>query len=234
MSEITNPFQACNNIFFKPNGVFKAIDEKNNWSWIPFFVVIAMSVLPAYLYFNFVDFDWYKNMLIDTQYGDLSPAEQDIYRDNMARPQTMVFMLIGGVLGPIFINAILALYLNLMTKSDEENLNGYTDWYGFTWWAGMPVVVSGLLGIALVALSDNHQVLPSIVSPLSMAYIFNITMESNWFGLAQSVRIDSIWSIYLIAVGIAQWTSFSTKKSTIIASAPFVIILGIWAITNII
>ena len=35
MSEVTNPIQACNDIFFKPNGVFKAVNEHNNWSWVP-------------------------------------------------------------------------------------------------------------------------------------------------------------------------------------------------------
>ena len=34
MSEVTNPIQACNDIFFKPNGVFKAVNEHNNWSWL--------------------------------------------------------------------------------------------------------------------------------------------------------------------------------------------------------
>ena len=230
MSEVTNPFQACNNIFFKPNGVFRAIDENNNWSWIPFFVVILMSVLPAYLYINFVDFEWYKNMLVNTQYGELSPAEQDNIRGNMAQPQVMVAMIMFGILGPIVVNAILALYLNLTTKSDEENLNGYTDWYGFTWWAGMPVVVSALLGIALIAIEDNHQVLPTILSPLSVAYIFNVGMESDWFGFAQALRLETLWSVYLITVGITQWTSFDTKKSAIIAAAPFVIIMGVWAL----
>ncbi|GGF71981.1 Yip1 family protein [Alteromonas lipolytica] len=230
MSDVTNPFQGCNNIFFKPNGVFKTIDEKNNWSWIPFLVVIAMSVLPAYLFINSIDFEWYKNLIIDTQYGDLSPAEKNMYRDNMTQSQVMMFMMVGGIIGPIVYNAILALYLNLMTRSCEENLNGYTDWYGFTWWVSMPVVVGAVMGMALIALSDSAQLQPSIVSPLSVSYLFGIGMESDWFSFAQSIRLETFWSIYLITVGIAQWTSFSTKKSAIIAAAPFVIIMGLWAI----
>ncbi|NVK55946.1 MAG: YIP1 family protein [Alteromonadaceae bacterium] len=234
MSEVSNPFQACNNIFVKPNGVFKALNEKNNWSWIAFFIVIAMSILPAYLFMNYVDFEWYKGIIIDTQYADVSPAEQDIIRANMAQSTVMTFMMIGGILGPILINAILALYLNLTTKSDEENLNGYTDWYGFTWWVGMPVVVSSLIAIALIAMSSNHQILPTIISPLSVAYLFSVEMGSDWFSFAQSVRIDSLWSIYLITVGVSQWTSFTTKKSAIIATAPFAIIWLVWAIINLV
>ncbi|MFS1703181.1 Yip1 family protein [Alteromonas sp. AMM-1] len=234
MSEVTNPIQACNDIFFKPNGVFKAVNEHNNWSWVPFLIVIVLSVLPGYLFINFVDFSWYQNMLIDTQYGEMSPAEQDQMRMGMQQSAIQMFMLIGGILGPIVVNAVVALYLHLMTKSDEQNLNGFTDWYGFTWWASMPAVINALLAIALIALSENHQVLPTIISPLSVAYWADVQMSSEWFGFAQSLRLESLWTIYLIAVGIAQWTSFSTKKATIIACAPFAVIWAIWLVVNLI
>ncbi|MDC8831602.1 YIP1 family protein [Alteromonas gilva] len=232
MSEVTNPLQACNTIFVKPNSVFKALNEKSNWSWIPFFIVIAMSLLPAYLFINFVDFEWYKNILIDSQYGDVSPAEQDMVRAQMAKSSVMTFMMIGGIFGPIIINAVLALYLHLTTKSDEENLNGYTDWYGFTWWVGMPIVISSLIAIVLIAMSSDHQILPTIISPLSVAYLFNVDMASDWFAFAQSLRIDSLWTIYLITVGISQWTRFSTQKSATIAVAPFAVIWVVWAAIN--
>ncbi len=55
-------------------------------------------------------------------------------------------------------------------------------------------------------------------------------MESDWFGFAQALRLETLWSVYLITVGITQWTSFDTKKSAIIAAAPFVIIMGVWAL----
>lgn len=228
MSIVTNPLQACNDIFFKPNGVFKAIDENNNWSWVAFILVVTMSLLPAYLYINFVDFEWYKNMLVDTQYGDKSPAEKDMFREGMELSQVKFFMMVGGVLGPIVVNSILALYLNLMTRSAEENLNGYTDWYGFTWWASMPVVIGGLIAIALIAFNGDPQTLPTIISPLSLAYWFNVSMGSEWFAFTQSVRLESIWSIYLITVGVAQWTKFSAQKSLIIAAGPFVVIWVVW------
>ncbi|MCP4865003.1 MAG: YIP1 family protein, partial [Alteromonas sp.] len=53
---------------------------------------------------------------------------------------------------------------------------------------------------------------------------------SDWFGFAQALRLETLWSVYLITVGITQWTSFDTKKSAIIAAAPFVIIMGVWAL----
>lgn len=234
MSGVTNPLQACNDIFFKPNGVFRAINERDNWSWLPFIIYLTMTILPAYLFINYVDFEWYKNLIIESQYGNQSPAEKEMISTNMTQPQVMIFMMVGGVLGPIVINAILALYLHLTTKSDEENLNGYTDWYGFTWWIGMPVVVSSLVAIVLLALSSDHQVLPTIISPLSVAYIFNVPMSSEWFSFAQSLRLESLWTIYLINVGLSQWTNFPAKKCTLIAVAPFAVIWTVWLAVNLI
>lgn len=230
MSIVTNPFQACNDIFFKPNGVFRAVEEKENWSWLPFFIITALIVVPNYLYFQFVDFDWYKELIIQSQYKDLSPAEQDMYRNSMTSSQMVFFSLIGGPIVVIVLNALLAAYLNAMTKSDEQNLNGFTDWYGFTWWAGMPSTIAALSMIAILALADNHQLPPSDLNPLAIGYWFNITMDSPWFSLSQSLRLDTIWSIYLVIVGITQWTSFDTRKATIIACAPYAVIWGLWSI----
>lgn len=35
MHSVSNPFQACNDIFFRPNGVFKAVGEKKQLELVP-------------------------------------------------------------------------------------------------------------------------------------------------------------------------------------------------------
>lgn len=94
----------------------------------------------------------------------------------------------------------------------------------------MPYVLTGLISVVLLLFAGDHQVSPSVLAPLSLAYIFNIDMASTWFALAQSMRIELFLGIYLTTVGIAQWTSFTTKKAFIIAAAPYAIIYGIWCI----
>ncbi|WP_026374493.1 YIP1 family protein [Aestuariibacter salexigens] len=230
MHHVSNPFQACNDIFIKPNGVFAAIAEKHNWSWLPFFMVIVASSLPVYMYFNFVDFAWYTDLIISSTYGDLSPAEQDSIRQNMSRETVLTFALIGNFLGYIVINALVATYLNLVTKSDEENLNGFTDWYGFTWWVAMPVVIGALVSLAVILLSGDHQLQPASISPTSLAFWFGTDMGSDWFALSQSIRLEAFWSMYLMAVGVSQWTRFETQRAYIIAIAPYALIWTVWAL----
>ncbi|MCW8107766.1 YIP1 family protein [Alteromonas ponticola] len=230
MHKVSNPIQACNDIFFRPNGVFHALAEKNNWSWLPFFIVIIVTILPQYVYFNFVDFNWYTELLVDAQFADRTPAEQEQFRNQLSPTAALSFASVAVFFGYIAINAIVALYLNLATRSDEENLHGFTDWYGMTWWIGMPVVVSSLVALILILIAGDHQIPPTVLAPLSIAYVFSIDMGSPWFAFAQSLKVDAIWSIYLMSVGISQWTSFSTKKSTIIAVAPYAIIWAVWFI----
>ena len=230
MEKVSNPFQACNDIFFKPNRVFATLAETHNWSWLAFFIVVAIGILPGYMYFNFVDFDWYRELVIAANFADVSPAEQDMMRQSMTPQQTITFNVIGVILGTIVINAILAIYLNVAAKMDEENVNGFTDWYGFTWWVSLPVIVGSLLSIIIILLASDHQLPPSDLSPTAMGYWFSVDMSSKWFTFSQAIRLESFWTMYLIAVGISQWTRLPAQKAYIIAAAPYFIIWAIWAI----
>ena len=230
MTQVTNPLQACSDIFFKPNGVFAATNVNHNWSWFPFVFVISLGLLPAYMYFNYVDFDWYRELIINMAYADISPNQQATIRDNMTSSNVSMFSMFGVILSFIVINCILAVYLNLATKSDEENLHGFTDWFGFTWWISMPSIVSAVLSLLVIATADTHQLDPVSLSPTSLAYWGNVEMSSAWFSLAQALRIENLWSMYFMAVGITQWTRIRGNKAYLIAVAPYVMIWGIWTL----
>jgi hypothetical protein len=231
MDKVSNPFQAMKDIFVKPNQVFATINETYNWSWVPFICISMVSAIPVYMYFNFVDFSWYTEFMVQSLSGNLSPTEQSMLRSNMADQAQSLW---AGVFSSIFVvilsNAILALYLNIITKADEECIQGYTDWYGFSWWVSIPVIISSLIAALVVLLATDSQLSPMSLSPTSMAFIFNVGMDSAWSSFAQSIRLESFWVMYLIAVGLSQWTQIPTKKTYIIAIAPYAIIWVGWAL----
>lgn len=231
MDKVSNPLQACKNIFFKPNGVFTAIEDTHNWSWLPFFIVLATSILPVYLYFDFVDLQWYTQLIIDTSYADISPAEQDAIRSNMTQEQMPLVTSFMMFFSLIISNAIVATYLNITAKMDEECVQGFTDWYGFSWWTSMPGVINSLIAVLVILLASDTQLSPITINPTSLAYLFNIDMASDWFTVLQSIRIDTFWTMYLVTVGLSRWTKIAARKTYIIAIAPYVIIWGVWALT---
>jgi hypothetical protein len=229
MQQVSHPLQAMRDIFVKPNQVFATISDTHNWSWIPFICIAFMGMLPIYMYFNFVDFSWYTELMVQAMAGDLSPAEQNIFRNVMADQAQSLW---AGVFGSIFIllitHAILAFYLNIVTKADEDCVQGYTDWYGFSWWVSMPVIVSSLMGIIIVFMAQDNQLSPLSIAPTSLAFIFSVEMDSLWASLMQSIRLESIWVMYLTVVGLSQWTQLPTKKTYFIAITPYVLIWAVW------
>lgn len=233
MSEITNPIQACNEIFTKPTKVFPVLAEKNNWSWVPFLILVVFSALPSYLYFNSVDPTWYKELVITAQFADVSPAEQQQIRDNMPMDFMAIASVFGSVLGMVIINALFALYLNAIAKQDETHTHGFSDWYGFNWWATLPSIigaVGSLLAILLLNGDGLGQIPPEAIAPTSLGFVFGVDLESAWFGLMQNLRLEYIFNIYLTAVGIACWTDIPWKKAINYAILPYAAIYGIWTI----
>ncbi|MGJ8681131.1 YIP1 family protein [Paraglaciecola sp.] len=230
MELVSNPIQAMQDIFTKPNRVFATIAKTHNWSWLPFLLVSISSALPVYYYFGFVDFDWYRNMVIETSAGDLSPAELDMMRQAMQQTQILWVSVVGVILSSVIANAVLALYLNFATRSDEECVQGFTDWYGFTWWVSLPTLVISLITIIIILLASDNQLSPTALGPTSLAFILGIEMNSAWFSLTQAIRLESIWVMYLIAVGLSQWTQLPTNRTYVMACAPFILIWGVWTV----
>ncbi len=229
MQTVTNPFQALKDIFVKPNQVFATVATTHNWSWIPFFVISISAALPVYYYFSVVDFAWYTDMIIQTSAGDLSPAELDMMRRNFQQSPIQFISIASVIFSSIVANAVIACYLLFVSRADEECVQGFTDWYGFTWWVSMPSVIFNLLAVLVILAASDNQISPESLSPTSLAFIFGIGMESNWFTLTQAIRFESIWVMYLLAVGLSQWTKLPAKRTYIIATAPFILIWTIWA-----
>ncbi|MBO1256043.1 YIP1 family protein [Alteromonas sp. 5E99-2] len=228
MSSISNPIQGLTNVLIKPNAVFSTLAKANNWSWLPFILINLVTLFTIYSYFNHIDFNWYIETIISETMANTSPAEQDAVRSSM-NPSTMIGIGAGGaIFGVVIVNAILAVYLNSMTKNDDSHVQGFSDWYGALWWTQMPTIVSSLIAIALLLMSSSNEISPTSLSPLSLGFILGTNMGSDWYNFMTSIRLDTVWSIYLLTSCIAQWTQFNTRKSLIIASAPFVIISSIW------
>jgi hypothetical protein len=68
------------------------------------------------------------------------------------------------------------------------------------------------------------------MAPTSLAFIFSVEMHSSWASLMQAIRLESVWVMYLTAVGLSQWTQLPVKKTYMIAIAPYVLIWASWAL----
>ncbi|MBT1450943.1 YIP1 family protein [Glaciecola sp. XM2] len=228
-ASVTNPFQAVTEIFYRPRAVFDTIAVKDNWSWIPFFLVIAISIAPGYLYFSTVDFAWYANTTAMIALPDGSPAELEAISNTMEQGFMSMTTMISIPIAFVIVTAILGGYYTLCTRNDDKSVHGYTDWYGAMWWMLMPTLISSLLACVYLSLQTaGTPISQAAMAPLSLAFIFGIEMTDQWYGLLEAIRFDSLWTIALGAICLNSWTNFTMRKSIIIAALPSVLI---WSIT---
>jgi len=237
-NEVTNPIQACNDVFTRPSEVFKALSLKDNWSWVPFFLVVVISALPAYLYFGVVDYEWYIDTQLALSMPDASPAELENMRPAYGTGKSAAwFALVGAPLYLIVVSALLGMYFTLVTRNDDKSIHSFFDWYGAQWWFMMPTLIASVISLLLIltTIEPGAKASQSVLSPTALSYIFSIEPSNKWFNFMSYLRIETIWSVYLGAVCLQQWTNFSRKKSIIFAAIPTVIILSlalIWTISQ--
>ncbi|GAA0858324.1 YIP1 family protein [Aliiglaciecola litoralis] len=227
MNGISNPFQACLHIWFNPKTVFAAVDKHHNWSWIPFFIVMLGVLLPTYAYFQFVDFDWYREFYVAFTAGDVSPAEKEAVLVSLRSQSVYMYSnMFAYCLGYVLLAAIIAGYLNMMTKVDEENINGFTDWYGFVWWTFLPVFITGVVMLLMILIKDDNQTSLYGLQPLSLGYWLGLNETSKWVGLADQFRVELFLSFYFMITGLKQWTRLSILRIYLILFVPYILIVG--------
>ena len=220
---ITNPIQAASEVFYKPRVVFETLAQKDNWSWIPFVIVVAFMVLPSVLYFNLLDTTWYIDQMARASFPQGSPAEIENFKA-MIPEDSLAFSAYFGPIAFVIIFAIYAAVYAIATRNDETNVQGYTDWYGAMWWISMPMVVNGLLACVLIATQEHGaQISSAYLAPLSVAFVMGMDMTTPMFNFWLGIRLDMLWSIVLAGYCVKAWTGFSMPKSLIVGALPFIL-----------
>jgi hypothetical protein len=226
-----NPFTACLGVLYQPKATFAALKGQLNWSWLPFLLVLLAAILPVYYYFQVVDFQWYKDLIISSQFANVSPGEQQAVSASLYATKGILGTIITPLIMMLVLVSLIAIYLNIVTKSDPQNIFSFSDWFGFSWWVLLPSCVSALLsGIIIFWLNHGGQISFDAVSPSALSFLFAIPVTSTWFGLASSIKLEIVWSMYLVVIGVTQWVNISWRKAVYIAFTPCVALWFIWAL----
>ena len=233
MTLSTNPFQACLDVLFSPVTAFNTVKEKKGWSWLPFILLLISTIAMFGYYFNVVDFPWLKEQFVNSlaASGDMSDDQIKAASAFYEKGKIMWSTIIGGSVGLIFINLIIAIYYHLTTKIVAKNDFKFTDWYAFTWWTGVPAIVSMLLAALVIFFASNGQVSLQDLQPTSLnSLIFSVEFNNPWFNYLGGITLFTFWIIGVAGIGLREWLSVDTKKAVIIAAAPYVLVYGSWAL----
>jgi hypothetical protein len=122
-----------------------------------------------------------------------------------------------------------ALYLWLAAKVTKLP-QGFKHWFAFSCWTALPLLLTTVVSAILLLLSDNAQVSPSVMQPLSLnELVLHVAPGGAGYTLLESLTIPSVLSWMLMIIGVRSWSGRSWAFSAIFILLPAVVIYGIWS-----
>ena len=228
-----NPLQACLDVLISPDTAFDGLHSKKGWWLAPFLLINASFVAMFLYYFANVDFPWLKEIMLDQiAAGEEMTAEDlEVISGSLQQSSMTVWSIVGSIFFVLFLNSVLAIYLNIATKFSGKNEFGFVDWFGLGWWISMPHVVAVSLSMLMVMFSTSGMIsLENLSVTTFNSLIFGVDATSSWFNFLNGIDLLMFWSIALIAMGLKSWLGMDTKKAGIIALAPYGFLYGVWAL----
>ena len=213
-----------------PSTAFAELRERPRF-WFPLLVLVFSTVAIVYWYYSVVDIEWLKDLMFSN-----NPDLQALPSDKRAEAMAILgrnTMLWGSVAGAIFIMPIvflvMATYFLLVAKVTRMS-QGFKHWFAFSCWTAMPLLLSTVVAAIMLILSDNPQVNPSVMQPLSInELLLHRPMSSPGQSLLESLSIPSLLSWILMIIGVRVWSQRSWGFSMAFILLPAVCIYGVWA-----
>jgi len=213
-----------------PSSAFAELRERPRY-WFPLVLLVISTVAIQFWYYSIVDIDWWK----DAMYSN-HPDMQKLSETERAQAMSMLnrnTLLWGSMVSVAFLLPIVfllqALYLQLAAKVTKLS-QGFKHWFALACWCSLPLLLGNVVSVILLFLSENSQVSPSVLAPLSLnELLLHRPMGSPGHMLLESLGIPTFLSFALMIIGIRVWSQRSWVFSATMTLLPWVFIYGIWA-----
>jgi uncharacterized membrane protein YhdT len=213
-----------------PSSAFVELRERPRF-WFPLLLLVVSTVAIVYWYYSMVDIEWLKDTMFSTNPDILKlPEAERAARMAMLSRNTLLW---SSVIGTVFFLPIVflvsALYLLLAAKVTKLP-QGFKHWFAFSCWTALPLLLSTVVAAIFLILSDNSQVSPSVLQPLSLnELVLHRPTGSPGYALFESLAIPSALSWILMIIGVRVWSQRSWAFSAIFILLPTIAIYGIWS-----
>jgi Yip1 domain len=213
-----------------PSSAFEELRVRPRF-WFPLLILTATTVGLAWWYYSVVDIEWFKDIMFGNNPAIQALSEEDrAARMSMVTRSTMLWSsVVGGIFALPIAFLISSLYLLLAAKVTKLP-QGFKHWYAFSCWSSLPMLVSTVVAAIFLLMSDNGQVSPSMLQPLSLnELVFHRPMGSPGQGLLESLNLTSVWGWILMIIGVRVWSQRSWTFASLFILLPVVVVYGIWA-----
>ncbi len=223
--------QALVDIFLSPRALFTALPSHRRWTWIALGLLVLFQIASVYVFFGPMSPDW----LVEQQL-----ASADIPANQMAQAKATMLQVapytahIGaamGVVATVVISALVALVMFAAERVLVPSRQSYGQWYAVTIWAQMPMLLNGLGLIVLSLLAASPDQPLSVANWASLnELLLGLPVGDAWYGWAEAFSLFFLWTIALFAIAIRTAKPVAWPRALALASLPYVLSFGIWAL----
>ena len=224
-------FNAMVDIVASPGKALDEVKQHTSWLWWPLLITILLASGMFIYYYSWVDFPWLVEETI-RQVPEESRAESaDAIRQFMQPGTSTWTTVIAVVVMSFIVYTIQATYLHLANKLTTGAEIGFGKWFSFSVWTAFVGVFGTLAAFVTILMADSNQLSTQSLQVFSLnSLLIHANPGDSLFTWASSLTLINFWTLFLMSIGYARWTGASMMKSTIIATLPWVVIFGIWAI----
>ncbi|MBW8368659.1 MAG: YIP1 family protein [Arenimonas sp.] len=217
------------NIFLEPGKVFAELKEKPTFV-LPALLSIVAAAASIFVYFMFVDPEWFASHQLQALGSEMSKAELEQVSKMMpgARTSGYIGAVSVAIVTPI-IYCIFSLYYLLAGKI-TGNVISFKQGLSLTAWASLPMILASVLLVVGVFTSSAQTSLESLqllnIDPL----LVQLPMDHDWSRLAKSFSLLNFWVWFLSALGWKTWFRTGWGQALGVVMLPSLLIYGVMAL----
>jgi len=227
-------FKLVSEVFFAPRKAMQLLTIDFPVMMPLLLVVLSAAGLFAFYYSN-VDFNWLIDHLTEVSAKGLSKSERTNIHNVMSQLTPGNMALIAGISVTVFIVISFVVQSGMLVLVSSVTNDGFQfkQWFSLVGWSHLPSLVTSLASAMTILISENGQIAPESINPLSLnELIFHLDPTHGWGKIFTTIDLSYFWTIALMSIGYTVWTKSHWLKGlliVILANSPMIAIGLIFA-----
>lgn len=215
-------------LLFEPRKAFDEIAQRPRY-WFPFTVVLLCSLILSVWYCSVVDVPWLIDQSIRANSLTRGLSEERIQEmiERTSRNSLIIQTVISTLLILILFRLLEALYYTLAGKIVGLDRR-FKQWFAFSCWTGLPSALAIVPGAIVLAGVSEPQIPQASLQPLSInELLLHLKPDQAGYSLWSYFSLLSVAGLALATVGVKIWSGRSWLFSTLFATLPMLLVIGI-------
>lgn len=214
-------FDTVFNIFFSPKRAFETVEQTGGF-FMPLVTLIVSSIVVSYLYAKGIDFSWLVDKLISDGMAGAPPEQVEQFRKQFTQETFFRDSVVMAGVGPLLLLVLFAGYLAMCAAALGATYS-YTRWFAFTCWSHVPVLLSNLSVVAVLAFDKTGRLAPETLDPQALNSVLQYSSSHAWYRLVSLISLPQIWIWIIMIIGFSLWSKRSMPISAGVVMLPYVL-----------